>query len=400
MERNYAMTRHLMRKMAAPVGLLAWLVWLPGCKEKEAAQPLAPPDVAVVAVTQRDVPIYRDAVGTLEGEVNATISAQVSGYLISRDYSEGSDVTNGQVLFRIEPATFAATLAKAKAQLMEAQAQKGKTALDVERYTPLAASQAISKQELDDAVQADKAADGQVASAQAVVKEAELNLNFTTIRAPVTGSAGLAKAQVGDLVGPGTGLLTTVVQMDPIRVYFSVSQQLVTKMLERRLAEGKAARADAGPELELVLATGTVYSEPGRVRFANNQVDVKTGTITVVGEFTNSNKLLVPGMFVRVRALLDTQKDALLVPQRAVTDVQGRSLVAVVGTDNKVSIRPVSVGERVGQEWVITGPVKAGERVVAEGIQKVRDGAVVNPVPFGEKPADKAVAPAAKAAGK
>ena len=390
--------------MAAPVGLLAWLVWLPGCKEKEAAQPLAAPDVAVVAVTQRDVPIYRDAVGTLEGEVNATISAQVSGYLISRDYSEGSDVTNGQVLFRIEPATFAATLAKAKAQLMEAQAQKGKTALDVERYTPLAASQAISKQELDDAVQADKAADGQVASAQAVVKEAELNLNFTTIRAPVTGSAGLAKAQVGDLVGPGTGLLTTVVQMDPIRVYFSVSQQLVTKMLERRLAEGKAARADAGPELELVLATGTVYSEPGRVRFANNQVDVKTGTITVVGEFTNSNKLLVPGMFVRVRALLDTQKDALLVPQRAVTDVQGRSLVAVVGTDNKVSMRPVSVGEPVGQEWVIQGliqgSVKAGDRVVAEGIQKVRDGAVVNPVPFVEKAGEKAVAPAAKAKGK
>ncbi len=390
--------------MAVPVGLLAWLVWLPGCKEKEAAQPTAPPDVAVVAVTQREVPIYRDAVGTLEGEVNATISAQVSGYLISRDYSEGSDVTNGQVLFRIEPAPFAATLAKAKAQLMAAQAQKGKTALDVERYRPLAASQAISKQELDDAVQADLAADGQVASAQAVVKEAELNLNFTTIRAPVTGSAGLAKAQVGDLVGPGSGPLTTVVQMDPIRVYFSVSQQLLTKILERRLAAGKAAHADAGPELELVLATGTVYSEPGRVRFANNQVDVKTGTITVVGEFTNSNKLLVPGMFVRVRALLDTQKEALLVPQRAVTDVQGRSLVAVVGTDNKVSMRPVSVGEPVGQEWVIQGliqgSVKAGDRVVAEGIQKVRDGAVVNPVPFGEKPADKAVAPAAKAKGK
>ena len=394
------MTRHFARIIAAAVWLLALLAGLPGCKEQKAAQPLAPPDVAVVAVTQRDVPIYRDWVGTLEGEVNATISAQVSGYLISRDYSEGSDVTNGQVLFRIEPAPFAATLAQAKAQLMEAQAQKGKTALDVERYTPLAASQAISKQELDDAVQADLAADGQVASAKAAVEAAQLNLNFTTIRAPVTGSAGLAKAQVGNLVGPSTGPLTTVVQMDPIRVYFSVSQQVLTRILERRLAEGREARSGAGPELELVLATGTSYSKKGWVTNANNLVDQRTGTITIVGQFPNPNQLLVPGMFVRVRAWVETETNALLVPQRAVTDVQGRSLVAVVGTDNKVSMRPISVGEPVGQEWVITGPVKAGERVVAEGIQKVRDGAVVNPVPFGEKPADKVVAPAAKAAGK
>jgi membrane fusion protein (multidrug efflux system) len=383
--------------MTAAVWLLALLAWLPGCKKKETERPMTPPDVAVVAVAQRDVRIYRDWVGTLEGEVNATISAQVSGYLISRDYSEGSDVTNGQVLFRIDPAPFEATLAQAKAQLVEAQANKGKTALDVERYTPLAASQAISKQELDDAIQADKAADGQVASAKAAVEAAQLNLNFTTIRAPVTGSAGLAKAQIGNLVGPATGPLTTVVQMDPIRVYFSLSQEFLTKVLERRLAEGKEARAGESPELELVMANGNNYSRKGWVTNANNLVDQRTGTIMVVGQFPNPDQLLVPGMFVRVRALLATETNALLVPQRAVTDMQGSSLIAVVGAENKVSIRPVEAVERVGQDWLIKGPVKAGDRVIAEGIQKVRDGAVVNPVPFVAQPVAKPAGPAAKA---
>jgi len=357
-----------------------------GCKEKEAAGPPRPPDVEVFTVAQRDVPIYRDWVGSLEGDVNATISAQVAGYLISRNYTEGTVVTNGQVLFQIDPGPFQATLDKAKAQVEQSEAQRDKYALTVKRYRPLAATEAISQQELDDAVQNEKTAAAQVLADKAAVEQAQLNLNFTTIRSPVDGLAGLAKAQVGDLIGPNTGQLTTVTKIEPIRAYFSVSQQLVTQMQERRIAEGKpTVRAGEGPELELVLASGLVYPIKGRLRFANNQVDVRTGTIMVVGEFANPQMLLVPGMFVRVRALMDTEKNALLVPQRAVTDMQGQLLIAVVGADNKVNIRPVQAGERVGQDWVITGNVKAGDRVVAEGVQKVRDGSVVNPVPFREE---------------
>jgi membrane fusion protein, multidrug efflux system len=383
------MSNNLLGRAAS--GLLLALVAAPisGCKQKEEAPPPKPPDVEVVAVEQKDVPIYRDWVGTLEGDVNATISAQVAGYLIKRDYEEGSVVTNGQVLFEIDPKPFQAVLDQAKAQVQQAVAQRDKYALDVQRYRPLAATQAISQQELDNAVQNEKTAAAQVEAAKAAVEQAQLNLDFTTIRSPVDGLAGLAKGQVGDLIGPSTGQLTTVTKIEPIRVYFSVSQQLMTQMQERRLAEGKTTirTSREGPQLELILASGTVYPIKGRVRFANNQVDVKTGTISVVGEFPNPQKLLVPGMFVRVRALLDTEKNALLVPQRALTDIQGRYLIAVVGADNKVSIRPVTAGERFGQDWVIKGDVKAGDRVVAEGVQKVRDGATVNPVPFGDKTA-------------
>jgi len=292
------------------------------------------------------------------------------------------------VLFQIDPGPFKAALDKAKAQVDQALAQKDKFALDVARYTPLAASQAISKQELDDAIQNEKTAQAQVEAYQAAAEQAALNLGFTTIRSPLDGLAGLARAQVGDLIGPGTGDLTTVTKIEPIRVYFSVSQQMVTRMQEQRLAEGKGSlRSGEGPELELTLASGLAYPQKGRVRFANNQVDVKTGTITVVGEFSNPQMLLVPGMFVRVRALVDTDKNALLVPQQSVAEMQGRNLIALVGADNKVSIRPVMVGEWFGQDWVIKGDVKAGDRVVAEGIQKVREGAVVNPVPYVQKTA-------------
>ena len=384
------MMRHLIPRIVQSALALALVGGFSGCKEKaKVGPPPAPPTVEVVAVEQKDVPIYRDWVGTLEGEVNATISAQVTGYLISRNYQEGSVVTNGQVLFQIDPAPFQATLDRAKAQLVEAEAHKGKTALDVKRYTPLAKLEAISQQELDDAIQADKEAAGQVASAQAAVEQAALNLGFTTIRAPVDGVAGLAslsQAQIGNLVGPGSGTLTTVSKLNPIRAYFSVSQQLMIEVNQRRLAAGEQLRSgQGGPALELVLASGEVYPIKGQIRFADNQVDVKTGTIRVVGEFANPQQLLVPGLFVRVQALLSVETNALVVPQRAVTDLQGRYLVAIVGADNKVSIRPVTVGERVGQQWVIQGPVKAGDRVVAEGIQKVKDDAPVTPVPFAEK---------------
>ncbi|HXD00653.1 MAG TPA: efflux RND transporter periplasmic adaptor subunit [Verrucomicrobiae bacterium] len=355
-----------------PLVLLSFPALFSGCKEKDETRPAALPEVQVVAVEQRDVPIYREWVGTLAGEVNATISAQVSGYLLTRNYQEGGLVTNGQVLFQIDDRTY-------KAALDQAMARVGKSELDVKRYTPLAATQAISQQELDDAVQANLAN-------EAAAEAARLNYQFCKILSPVDGLAGLAQAQVGDLVGPGSGALTTVAQINPIRVYFSVSQQLLTQIQEGILAEGKKLRDEGGdyqgPPLELTLASGTIYPLKGQVRFANNQVDVTTGTVRVVGEFENPQGLLVPGMFVRVRAMLDMEKGALLVPQSSVVNLQGRYLVAIVGEDNKVSIRPVTAGETVGREWVVQGNIKAGDRVIVEGVQKVRDGVEVNPVPL------------------
>ena len=378
------MTRRLILKLGLPVLLLAWLLpFVSGCKKSE-PRVAGPPDVQVAVVEQRDVPIYREWVGTLEGNVNATISAQVSGYLLTRNYIEGSLVTNGQVLFQLDDRTYQASLDQALAKL-------GKSELDVKRYTPLAKTHAISQQELDDAIQ-------QNLANEAAAESARLNVQYCKILSPVDGLAGLAAAQVGDLVGPSSGALTTVAQIQPIRAYFSVDQMLMTRWQERMLADGRALRGesqdDKAPTLELLLASGAAYPQLGRIRFANNQVDVKTGTLRLVGEFPNPQGLLVPGMFVRVRAKLETQKDALLVPQSAVVDMQGRYLIAVVGADNKVSIRPVMTGEIVGQQWVVTGNLKPGDRVVAQGVQKVRDGAVVNPVPLVQAAA--AAVPAAK----
>jgi membrane fusion protein (multidrug efflux system) len=256
----------------------------------------------------------------------------------------------------------------------------------VQRYTPLAKTQAISQQELDDAIQSN-------AAAVAAAEEARLNYQFCKILSPVDGMAGLAQGQVGDLVGPSTGALTSVATVDPMRVYFSVAQQLMTQIMEQRVAEGKEVRDTNGVPLQLTLATGTVYPLPGRFRFINNQVDVRTGTIRVVGEFENPNRLLVPGMFVRVRAQIGVNKGALVVPQRAVAELQGRKLIAVVGADNIVKIVPINTGETFGELWVITGPLKPGDKVVAEGIQKVRDGITVNPVPSGSASAEKTDSP-------
>lgn len=372
-----------------PVLLLA----ITGCRPKAAAPAPKPPTVLVTPAIVSNVPVFRDWVGTLDSEVNAAISAQVSGYLVSRNYREGSSVTNGQILFQINPAPFEAILAQAKAQLVEAKARKGRTALDVQRYTPLAALQAISQQELDNAIQADLAASGAVQNAEAQVRQAEINLGFTTIRSPIDGIAGLAsvtQAQVGNLVGPTSGPLTTVTKVNPIRAYFSVSQSLITRLREQALEEGRQRLADVTDNndsdprrpLELTLASGKVYPNMGKVVFGDNQVDDKTGTVTVVGEFPNPNGLLLPGMFVRIRGLVGTETNAMVVPQRAVSDIQGRSMVAVVGPDNKVGIRQVTTGERVGSGWAVAGDLKAGESIVAEGIQKLRDGEMVAPQPY------------------
>ena len=382
MEAEQPMTDKSHLRRPAQALALALLAVLSGCSKPQQAAEAPPPEVQVVSVEQKDVPIYREWVGSLAGDVDATISAQVSGYLLKQEYREGQYVKAGDVLFQIDPRTYQAVLDEATARMV-------KTEQDVQRYTPLAKTQAISQQELDDAIQANLAA-------KAAVDAAQLNVQFCRITSPVDGVAGLAQAQIGDLLSPATGPLTTVVKTDPIKVYFSVSQDLMTQIQMKMLAAGKMLRTDTGdyqgPPLELVLLSGETYPVKGRVKFANNQVDVRTGTVRVCGEFSNPQTLLLPGMFVTVRALFDTATNALLVPQKAVTDMQGTYLVAVVDADNKISIRPVKAGERVGENWIITGNIKAGDRVVSEGIQKVRDGITVNPVAAGSTPADASAA--------
>lgn len=360
---------------------IALIAVLSGCSKPQQAAEAPPPDVQVVSVVQKDVPIYREWVGSLAGDVDATISAQITGYLLKQEYREGQYVKAGDVLFQIDPRTYQAALDQATAKLV-------KTEQDVQRYIPLAKTQAISQQELDDAIQANLAN-------KAAVEAAQLNVQFCRITSPVDGVAGLAQAQIGDLLSPASGPLTTVVKTDPIKVYFSVSQDLMTQIQMKMLAAGKVLRTDTdfkGPPLELVLLSGETYPLKGRVKFANNQVDVRTGTVRVCGEFSNPQTLLLPGMFVTVRALFDIETNALLVPQKAVTDMQGTYLIAVVDSDNKVNIRPVIAGERVGENWIVTGNIKAGDRVVAEGIQKVRDGITVNPVAAESTPADTSAA--------
>lgn len=370
------MTPQVIQRTAIIVGCLALGGLTSGCKKAEAPVQVVPA-VEVATVAQKDVPVYREWVGTLEAEVNATINAQVSGYLKTRAYTEGKPVKQGDLLFQIDDRTYQAAYEQAMARVK-------KTELDVQRLTPLAQTEAVSQQELDDAVQNNLAA-------KASAEQARLNYEFCRITSPVDGVAGLAKAQIGDLVGPSTGPLTSVNTMDPMRAYFSVSQRFVTEYQEAMLASGKPLRGggDEGPDLQLILSTGTAYKHKGKVRFANNQIDVKTGTVTLVGEFPNPEKLLIPGMFVRVKAQMGVDKGALLVPQKAVTEMQGRYLVAVVGADNKVSIRPVQVGEWVGEDWVVKGDLKPGDQVVAEGVQKVREGATVNPVAQGSSAAAK-----------
>jgi membrane fusion protein, multidrug efflux system len=361
--------------------LLAAALILPaaGLVEKVLAQTPPVPEVQVMTVTQKDVPVFSEWVGTTEGLVNAKIRAQVTGYLARQAYKEGAVVKKGDLLFEIDPRTFQAALDQAVAQLAIAKAKLGKTQLDVKRYTPLAKESAISQQELDDAIQANLGAKASVQAAEANVEQARLNLSFTKITSPVDGIAGSANAQIGDLVGPTqTGELTTVSSVDPIKVYFPISEQ--EYMVLARQAGPNGPKAEVSQKkLDLVLADGSVYPEKGEFSFAERQVDVKTGTIRIAAVFPNPGNLLRPGQFGRVRAIMDTKKGAIMVPQRAVTELQGSYQVAVVGPDNKVDIRPVKTGERVDNLWVITSGLNAGERVVVEGLQKVKQGMVVSP---------------------
>jgi len=360
-------------------------VALTGCSKKEATAAAAPPEVEVAGVIQQDVPLYTEYISTLDGYVNAEIRPQVSGYLMKQTYQEGTVVRKGQTLFEIDPRPFEAALEQTKGQLAQAEAQLGKTKLDVARDTPLAQQSAIPQAQLDNDIQANESARAVVAAAKAQVDQAQLNLSFTKVRSLVDGIAGVAKGQIGDLVGPTTPL-TTVSQVDPIKAYFAISEAEYMKFSQAisAVAQGRKLAGER-KILELVLSDGSVYARKGWVLLADRQVDVKTGTIRIAGAFENPGGILRPGMFGRVRAITGTDKDALLVPQRSVVETQGSYSVVVIDAVQRASIRPVKTGERVGENWIITAGLKPGEEVIAEGMQKAKEGGTVRTKKF--KPA-------------
>ena len=343
-----------------------------GNKNVSAAAP-SPPSVQVVEVIQQDVPVYHEWIATLDGYVNAQIQPQVSGYLIQQNYREGALVRKNDVLFKIDPRPFQAQLDQAKAQLAQAEAQLGKTQLDVQRDTPLAKEKAIAQSQLDNDIQANLAAKATVQADQALIEQAQLNLEFTNVRSLIDGVAGIATGQVGNLVGP-QAILTTVSQLDPIKAYFVVGEQQYLAFVQRNPTVAAREKTERQLVLELVLSDGSTYAEKGKFFAADRQVDVQTGAIRLAGLFPNPENVLRPGQYGRVRFVSYIRPAALLVPQKAVTELQGLYQIAVVGSDNKVSVRSVKVGERTGSMWIIEEGLKRGERVVVEGVQKVRDG--------------------------
>ena len=384
----------ILRRSGLVASCLALLL-AAGCGKEQKAAPPPPPAVEVSEVIRKDVPVYSEWVGTTDGLVNATIQAQVTGYLVKQNYREGELVRKGQVLFEIDPRTFQAAVDAAKGSLAQAEARWETAKANLQRVRPLAAKNAVSQKDLDDNIGAELSTRAAVESAKAQLDTAQLNLGFTRVTSPVDGIAGIAKAQVGNLVGPGQiQELTAVSTVDPIKVYFSVSEQEYMKHRQGKDKQAGERSAEAIP-LELILADGTVHPHNGKFSLADRQVDVKTGTMRVGALFPNPGNLLRPGQYGTVRATMETKKGALLVPQRAVTEVQGKFLVAVVGSDNTVELRPVTPAERVGSLWVIDKGLKPGERAVVEGVQKVKTGVRVNPTPFAPEGAAKPAAPPA-----
>src|ERR1700756_839513 len=378
------------------LALVAATVSLAGCETKQQAAS-GPPAVEFIEVIQKDVPITKEWVATLDGFVNAQIRAQVKGLLVKQSYTNGAFVSKNSPLFEIDPRPFQATLdqasanlEQAKANLQRAQAQLGKTELDVARYTPLAKESAISQQELDEAVQGNLAAKAQVeqaragiASARAAVESAKLDLSFTKIVSPIDGVAAIATAQIGDFVSPPGEPLTTVSTIDPILVNFTASEQEYLNAMKQAAALGKDEHAILDKlEWKLRLSDRSIYTYKGSFYALDRQVDVRTGAILVKVAFPNPGNFLRPGGFGSISTVVRTQKNALLVPQRAINELQGRYLVAVIGADNKVSIRPIKVGTRVDTMWIVDEGLKPGDRIVAEGVQNVRHGMEVHPKPY------------------
>jgi len=375
-----------MKQIFAGLVSAALLLIAIGCSNGKvrAAGPPPPPVVEVAPVIQKDVPVQGEWVGTLEGYVNAQIQPQVSGYLIRQDYHEGAVVKKGQLLFEIDPRPFQAVLDQAKGQLAQAEAQMANAETNVKRDIPEAEAHAIPQSQLDTDTQSLRGAKAAVEAAQASVEQAELNLGYTRVVSLVDGIAGINTVQVGNLVGPST-VLTAVSQVSPIKVYFPISEQEYLRMADG----GGPGSVDflthaSRIPLQLTLADGSAYPRPGRIIFADRQVNTQTGTIQIVGEFPNSRNLLRPGQYARIQTPTGNITGALLVPQAAVNQQQGTYQVTVIGTDSRAQLRTVQVGPRVGTLWVITTGLKPGERVVAVGADKAKEGELVNPTPYKE----------------
>jgi len=352
-----------------------------GCKRKAPPAPV-PPKVFVLTVLPQEVPIYQQWIGTLDGYPNAQIRAQVTGYLMKQDYVEGSRVKQGDLLFEIDARPFQAALDQALAKLGQDQAMLGKTELDVKRYTPLVKVEAISQETLDDAVQANLAAKAAVAADQAAIETARLNLGFTSITSPVDGIAGTAQAQIGDLLGPGGAVLTTVSTVDPMRVYFSINEQSYLAFYHQYTnAAERTAHLEEMP-LQLILSDGSPYPVPGKWLFTSRQVDINTGTLQIAGLYPNPDYILRPGQYALVRAKTETRHGAMLVPQRAVSELQGSYQLTIVDAENKAHLKTVQVGQQVGNDWLINGGLEPNDQVVIEGLQSAKEGTVVDPQPY------------------
>lgn len=368
------------RRHSAPLCVLfiVPVLALAGCVGTPEAVTLPDPEVLVAHPVQQDVPIHNEWVATLDGYLNADIRPQVSGYLIRQNYKEGAAVRKGQVLFEIDPRPFQAALNNARGQLAQAEAALAKSALDVERDTPLVEKKAVPREKLDAEIQGKLAAAAAVESAKATVERAELDLEWTKVTSLVSGVAGIAQVQIGNLVGPNAHL-TSVSQVDPIKVYFPVSEQEYLRAT--RLSDSGQPMDLFGASPELILADGTVYPHKGKILWTDRQVDPNTGTIRLVAAFANPGNKLRPGQYGRVRIQTGMKRGALLVPQSAVKEIQGGYQVAVVGADNKASMRPVKAGQKSGTLWVIDEGLQPGDQVVVEGVEKVRDATPVVPKP-------------------
>lgn len=356
--------------------LIAVLFWN-GCSRKPATTDPAPAEVLVTTVEPHDVPRVLERVATLDGFINANINAQVQGYITSRAYTEGSVVKVGDLLFQIDPRPFEAALAQAKGTLAKDKANQVKADADEKRALDLFEKQVISDSERDTAIAAAQAGRANIDADQAAVQQAQLNLGYTKIIAPIEGVAGFAKAQVGDLVSPTSGPLTTVSQIDPIKAIVTTGEGPFTDFVSRHPDPKERDAYVKSLQFDLILGNGEVYPQKGKFYALDRSLDPRTGSIQYQVTFPNPGNMLRPGQFGKVRFVADMKKGAMVIPQEAVNDLQGSDQVAVVGKDNRVSIRPVTMGERIGAMWEVKEGLKPGDRVVVQGIQKAREGALV-----------------------
>ena len=364
--------------------------FLSGCSKPDSAlSSLGPQEVLVTDVLQQDVPVVREWIGSLDGSVNADIRARVTGYLVSQNYKEGTLVHEGDSLFQIDSSTYEAAVEQAKSALAQSEANQLQAEQTEKRETQLFEQKVESAQNRDNAVQANVAAKAEVKAQQAALRQAQLNLQFTRIIAPVSGIAGIANPGIGDLVGPSDAQpLMTMSTVDPIKAYLKISEQDYLKFA-RRVEQARSA-GELAPPVEIILADGTLYPHQGKFSAVDREVDQQTGTIRLAALFPNPDNILRPGGFVRVRVTVRNIPGALLVPQRAVNELQTSYEVAVVGEENKVQIRSVKVGDRVGMLWAIEEGIRPGDRVIVEGAQKVSDGQLVKPMPWISSAAAKA----------